>query len=119
MPTRQVTLTGTAQKIVEANPQRTSLSLANRDDTDAAHISDDQGPGITRDNSWPIFGETHISIVRRDGEEPEKAYWGICEGGKTVVIAIMEQFGEGIAPYEPSPQEPYAPGDAPLMGRRT
>jgi len=118
MPTRQVTLTGTAAKIVDPNPQRTSLSFANRDDTDPGYISDDQKSGITRDNSWPIFAETFISLVRLQGDEPEKSYWGICEGGKTVVLAIMEQFGDVGAPPEYDPQAPYQPTDAPKMRTR-
>ena len=95
MPTYQKTLTGTAQKIVEFNMQRTSLSFANRDSDDSGHISDDKGSGITRDNSWPIFPETFISIIRRDGdvttigtaikgEEPEQKICSIA----TVVVEI-------------------------------
>ena len=119
MPTYQKTLTGTAQKIVEANSQRTALSFANRDDTDPGYYSDDQGKGITRDNSFPIFPETHQSL-ERPADEPQKAYWGICESGKTVVIAILEGFGDLPIPRpeEPSPQDPNRRVDAPLMRRR-
>jgi len=118
MPTYQKTLTGTAQKICEANKDRTALTIANMDDTDIAHISDDQGSGIKRTNSYPIFGETYISL-ERPADQPELAYYGICEGGKTVVIAILEGYGKIVPTLAepPTPQDPFSPLDAPPMRR--
>jgi len=118
MPTYQKTLTGTAQKICDPNPQRTALTIANRDDTDHAHISDSEKLGTTRNNSFIIFAETYISLTR-PADEPQKAYYGICEGGKTVIICILEAFGDVplSQPPEPSPQDPFQPTDAPPMER--
>lgn len=118
MPTYQKTLTGTAQKICEANPDRTALTIANRDSTDPGYISDDRGSGITRDNSYPIFGETYISL-ERPADQPELAYYGVCEAGKTVVIAILEGYGKIVptVPEPPTPQQPFHPLDAPPMRR--
>ena len=117
MPTKQITLTGTAQKIVNADNQRTVLTIANLDATDPGFVSDNQGAGSTRHNSYPIFAETHISMERRQGDQPELAWYGVCEAGKTVVIAILEGYGDIAVPTEESPQQPYAVLDAPRMRR--
>jgi len=118
LPTKQLTLTGTAQKIVDANPLRTSLTIANTDD-DIAYISDEHGPGTTSSNGYAIFASTYISLERK-ADEPQKAWYGVMETGKTGIITILEMFGdidEPPQPTEPSPQDPTRRVDAPLMRR--
>jgi len=118
MPTKQVALTATPKKIVKADPQRTVLTISNKLDANIAFISDDRGSGITDSNGYPIFPETHLSFERKQGDEPQKAWWGVCAAGETTRIAILEAYGEIVQPVpaeEPSPQEPYHPKDAPRM----
>ena len=117
-----MSLTATPKKIVDANSQRTVLTLSNKLGTNIAFVSDDQGAGLTDLNGYPIFPETFISLERKQGDEPQKAWYGACEGGKTTTVAVLEAFGDIVIPVpkeEPHPQEPYHPTDAPLMGRRT
>lgn len=120
MPTEQVALTATPIKIVDADPQRTTLTIANIDTVNTAYISDDKGSGILSTNGYPIFPETYISLERKQGEEPQKTWWGVCEAGKTATVGVLEGYGEIVEPEpspEPSPQEPYHPKDAPRMRR--
>jgi len=121
MPTKQVALSGTAKRIVNADHQRTVLTISNKLGTNIAFISDDKGTGITDNNGYPVFPETFISLERKQGDEPQKAWFGVCAAGETTTVAILESYGDIVLPVpkeEPSPQEPYHPTDAPLMERR-
>jgi len=121
MPTKQVALTATPQKIVDADAQRTVLTISNKLATNNAYISDDRGAGITDANGYPVFPETYISLERKQGDEPQKAWWGVCTAAQTTTIAILESYGEIVEPVpvvEPHPQQPYHPQDAPPMRRR-
>jgi len=121
MPTKQVPFTDAPIKIVDADAQRTVLSLANKLGTNIGFVSDDRGDGLTDLNGYPIFPETYISLERKQGDEPQKAWYGVCEAGKTTIIAVIEAYGDIVEPVpevEPHPQQPFHPKDAPRMRTR-
>jgi len=116
MPTKQITILVAGIQIVDQNPQRTVLTLANLDNANIIYVSDDIGKVITE--MYPIFPETFISLPKIQGEEPQKAWYG-----RTAVasrLAVLESFGDISQPEpseEPDPQQPYHPQDAPKMRR--
>lgn len=116
MPTKQI-LIGTGETaIVDQNPQRTVLTLANLSVTNIVYVSDE--PGITTGRGFPIFPETFISLPKIQGEEPQKKWVGITAVAST--LAVLESFGDISQPEpdtEPDPQQPYHPQDAPRMRR--
>jgi len=116
MPTKQVTIGTTETPIVEANPQRTVLTLANMDVVDTIYVSDE--PGVTTGRGYPIFPETFISLPKIQGEEPQKKWYGITAVASD--LAVLESFGDISQPEpdtEPDPQQPFHPQDAPRMRR--
>jgi len=116
MPTKQILITVAGIQIVDQNPQRTVLTLANLDVVDIIYVSDEPGRAITE--MYPIFPETFISLPRIQGEEPQKAWYGRTAVAST--LAVLESFGDISQPEpseEPDPQQPYHPQDAPKMRR--
>jgi len=116
MPTKQVPILTTETIIVNANPQRTVLTLANLSSANIIYVSDE--PGMTTGDGYPIFPETFISLPKIQGEEPQKKWYGIVAVNST--LAVLESFGDITQPgpsEEPDPQQPYHPQDAPKMRR--
>ena len=116
MPTKQILIVTAGIQIVDQNPQRTVLTLANLDNANIIYVSDEPGRKVTE--MYPIFPETFISLPRIQGEEPHKAWYGRTAVAST--LAVLESFGDISQPepsHEPDPQQPYHPQDAPKMRR--
>jgi len=116
MPTKQLLIAVLGTKIVDQNPQRTVLTLANLSNANIIYVSDEPGRKVTE--MYPIFPETFISLPRIQGEEPHKAWHGRTAVAST--LAVLESFGDISQPepdMEPDPQQPYHPLDAPRMRR--
>lgn len=116
MPTKRVVVATTGTQIVDQNPERTVLTLANEDAANIIYVSDEPQKAVA--DMYPIFPETFISLPRSHGEEPHKAWYGRTAVQST--LKVLESFGE-ISELEPSeepdPQQPYHPQDAPRMRR--
>jgi len=82
MPTKQIPILTTGTIIVESNPQRTVLTLANLDSANIIYVSDE--PGMTTGDGYPIFPETFISLPKIQGEEPQKKWYGIVAVNSTL-----------------------------------
>jgi len=116
MPTKQLTIATTGTQIVDQNPQRTVLTLANLDNANIIYVSDEPSKAITE--MYPIFPETFISLPKIQGEEPHKAWYG--RTAVASILSVLESFGDISQPdpsTEPNPQEPFHPKDAPRMRR--
>jgi len=99
---------------VDQNPQRTVLTLANLSNANIIYVSDEPGRAVA--DMYPIFPETFISLPKIQGEEPHKAWYG--RTAIASILAVLESFGDISQPepsYEPDPQQPFHPQDAPLM----
>jgi len=119
MPTRVLSV-GTAEHTIDPNPQRTVLVIQNLDTTltDYLYVSDEPGRAAVTGTRIAAGGGS-ITLRRVHGEEPEKA-WHIIATTATTPVRVMELFGTPwiTEPEEPSPQEPYAPKDAPIMRKK-
>jgi len=116
MPTKQLLIAVLGIQIVDQNPQRTVLTLANLDNANIIYVSDQPGKAITE--MYPIFPETFISLPKIQGEEPQKAWYG--RTAVASILAVLESFGDISQPEpdtEPDPQQPFHPQDAPKMRR--
>jgi len=90
MPTNQITVTTASAKHVEYDSERTGLALVNMDDTDVSYVSD--VTPVTTSNGFPIYPKTYMSLDRKRGWSPEKAYYLI--GSAEHTVAVIEAFGE-------------------------
>ena len=85
----RITLTTTAQKIVEANPKRVSLFLMNVPGTQQIYIGTDNH--ISATNGLWIPPGMHFSFNRLDGDMATHAYYGITNAA-TEVLIVNEGF---------------------------
>ena len=90
MPFRQVTVSTTPTQIAPYNPKRSTIVIRNVAGA-VCYISDSEVAIVTK--GFPLNVGEALSLVRRDGDQPEYALWGQT-AADTADLRVIEQFGE-------------------------
>lgn len=76
----------TAEKLIEANKKRTTLTIANDHTTAKLYVSDKPDPDASAKAKWIVWPQMAVTFHKLLGDFPERAYYGISDTASTTVI---------------------------------
>jgi len=89
MPFRQVKVTTEPTQICPYDPKRSTITIRNVAGS-ACYISDSQVDILSK--GFPLAVGEVLSLVKKDGDQPEYALWGQTSTGEAD-IRVIEQYG--------------------------
>lgn len=86
----QETIGVTAKRVIEGNPCRTAVGIANVSGAPTVYIGSDSQ--LTIGNGFPIYPGTQITFNQGNGDRPDVERWLVADA-PGADIRIIEEYG--------------------------